>query len=120
MAGAAFTIPIFGIYLLGLGAVLLIAPNLVLGTFGMPPAGDVWIRVVGMLVGFLGFYYVRAAAGGLTAFFGWTVPVRLSVPVFFGAFVLAGLGPPALLLFGVVDALGALWTWRALRSRARG
>jgi hypothetical protein len=119
MAGAAFTIRMFGIYLLGLGAVLLIAPNLLLGIFGLPPADDVWIRVVGMLVGFLGFYYVRAAVGGLTAFFGWTVPVRLSVPVFFGAFVAAGLGPPALLLFAVVDAAGALWTWYALRSQAR-
>jgi len=25
------------------------------------------------------------------------------------------LGPPQLALFGVVDLLGALWTWRALR-----
>ncbi|MGE5714480.1 MAG: hypothetical protein ACM32F_11425 [Betaproteobacteria bacterium] len=120
MAYAAFTIRMFGIYLLGLGAVLLTAPNLLLGLFGLPPANDVWIHVVGMLVGFLGFYYVRAAIGGLTAFFRWTVPVRLSVLVFFGAFVVAGLAPPVLLLFAAVDAMGALWTWHALRNRLRG
>ena len=52
---------------------------------------------------------------GLAAFFAWTVPVRLSVPVFFGAFVTLGMAPPVLLLFALADAAGALWTWKALR-----
>lgn len=120
MASPAFTIRAFGSYLLGLGAVLLLAPNVLLGAFGMAPAGDVWIRVVGMLVGFLGFYYVRAAAAELTAFFRWTVPVRASVLAFFAAFVATGLAPPVLLLFAVIDAAAALWTWLALRSPPRG
>lgn len=104
----------FGLYLLGLGAWLLLAPNSLLELFGLPRASDVWIRVVGMLVAFLGVYYVRASAAGLAAFFAWTVPVRLSVLVFFGAFVVLGMAPPVLLLFALVDAAGALWTWRAL------
>jgi hypothetical protein len=112
----ALTVRVFGIYLLVLGAWLLVAPNALLALFGMAPTTEVWIRVVGMLVGFLGVYYVRAAAANLTRFFAWTVPVRLSVPVFFGAFVLLGLAPPVLLLFAVVDAAAALWTWRALRD----
>ena len=33
------------------------------------------------------------------------------------AFVLFGLAPPQLILFGVLDLLGALWTFLALRSR---
>jgi hypothetical protein len=40
------------------------------------------------------------------------------VILFFGAFVLAGLASPALLLFGAVDFAGALWTWSALRKDA--
>jgi hypothetical protein len=40
------------------------------------------------------------------------------VILFFGAFVLAGLVSPVLLLFGAVDFAGALWTWSALRKDA--
>jgi len=115
MNKAALSVQIFGIYLIGLGACLLLAPNVLLRLFGMAATDEVWIRVVGMLVGFLGTYYVRAAAVRFTPFFAWTVPVRLSVFGFFGAFVLLGLAPPVLLLFALVDAAGALWTWRALR-----
>jgi hypothetical protein len=115
MTAAARSIQVFGVYLLLLGATLLAAPNLLLGVFGIAPTDEVWIRVVGMLAGILGVYYLRAAQAGLTAFFGWTVPVRLSVPVFFAAFVLLDMAPAVLLLFGAVDAAGALWTWSALR-----
>ena len=79
----------------------------------------VWIRVVGMLVGCLAFYYLRASYAALDSFIVWTVPARLSVILFFGAFVAFGLAPAALILFGVVDALAAPWTWRALRRSPR-
>jgi hypothetical protein len=115
MTSAARSIQVFGVYLLLLGATLLAAPNLLLGAFGIAPTGEVWIRVAGMLVGFIGVYYLRAARAGLTPFFGWTVPVRLSVPVFFAVFVALGMAPAVLLLFAGVDAAGALWTWSALR-----
>jgi hypothetical protein len=115
MSPAARSIEVFGIYLVLLGATLLLAPNLLLGAFGIAPTGEVWIRIVGMLAGFLGVYYLRAARAGLTAFYGWTVPVRLSVPVFFAGFVALGMAPAMLLLFGAIDAAGALWTWTALR-----
>jgi hypothetical protein len=118
MTPATRSIQIFGYYLLALSAVLLLAPNLLLQAFSLPPTHDVWIRVVGMLAGFLGVYYLRAAAAGLTAFFAWTVPVRASVLLFFGAFVALGFAPPMLLAFAVIDALGAAWTWRALRRDA--
>jgi hypothetical protein len=115
MNKAALSVRVFGIYLIVLGAWLLLAPNVLLRLFGMAATDEVWIRVVGMLVGFLGTYYVRAAAVRFTSFFAWTIPVRMSVLGFFGAFVLLGLAPPVLLLFALVDAAGALWTWRTLR-----
>jgi hypothetical protein len=115
MSPAARSIKIFGAYLLLLALILLLAPNLLLGLVRMAPTSEVWIRVVGMVVGFLGFYYWQAARAELKAFFAWTIPVRLSVPAFFAAFVTLGMVDPTLLLFGAVDAAAALWTWSALR-----
>lgn len=115
MFSPALTIRVFGVYLMLLSAGFLFAPDLVLAPLRMPAPADVWIRVAGMLIGFLGFYYLRAAAAGLAQFFAWTVPVRLSIPVFFCAFVGFGLAPPVLLLVALFDAAGGVWTWLALR-----
>ena len=121
MVSPAVTLRAFAYYLFVLSAALMLAPNALLGFFGIPATTDVWIRVVGMLVGFLAFYYyyLRASHARLDAFYAWTVPARMSVLLFFGAFVGLGLAPRALLLFGVVDALAALWTWLALRRSPR-
>lgn len=116
MTPAARSVNLFGIYLLLLGVVLLTMPNLLLTMFGLAPTDEVWIRVVGMVVAFLGIYYRVAAAAELRPFFFATVLLRASVPVFFLIFVLAGWVGSALLLLGVVDLVGALWTWIALRK----
>lgn len=106
----------FAAYLSALGVWLLLSPNSMLRLFGLPDARDVWIRVVGMLVLILSFYYGSAARRDLTEFFQWTVYARASVIVFFAAFALTGLAPAILLLFGVVDLLAAGWTQAALAS----
>lgn len=120
MSYPAKTIFAFGCYLLLLGALLLLVPNMLLGLFRFAPTSEVWIHVVGMLVIFLGIYYFTAARSGLRPFIVWSVPVRASVILFFSAFVVAGLAPPILLLFGAVDLSGALWTRSALRKEAAG
>jgi hypothetical protein len=112
----ALSVLVFGAYLLLLGAVLIITPNTLLGLFRMPPTSEVWIRIVGMLVLFLGTYYVLAALSEVRAFFRWTVPIRFCVLVFFAGFVLSGHAPAVLLMFGVTDVLGACWTAWALRA----
>jgi hypothetical protein len=106
----------FACHLLLLGLMLLLVPNLLLSLFQIPPTSEVWIRVVGMLVIFLGAYYFVAARAELRLFMIWSARLRASVFIFFGAFVLAGLAPPVLLLFGAVDLAGALWTWSAFRK----
>lgn len=115
MTTPAKTIRIFGWYLLALGAVLIIVPNVLLALFGIPATNEVWIRVAGMLAGIVGYYYLRASAAGFNEFIAWTIPVRISVLVFFCVFVVLGLAPPILILFGVVDTAGAAWTWLAIR-----
>ncbi len=116
MTPAARSVHIFGTYLVILAAVLLVAPNPLLQLFTLPPTTEVWIRVVGMLVAFLGIYYRTAASANLTPFFVATVMVRSSVPFFFVGFVLAGWVEWPLLLFGGIDAAGAIWTWKALHQ----
>ena len=55
----------YAIYVLGLGGTLMLAPNIPLPLFGLPQASEVWIRVAGMTVIFLGIFYVV----------GWDQPI---------------------------------------------
>ena len=116
MTKAAFTVRAFGYYLLGLGVILILVPNLLLGLSFMPTTQEVWIRVLGVVVDNVGVYYIYAAKCEATAFFQASVYARIFVLVAFIAFVALGLAPPMLVMFGVVDVLGGLWTWRALKA----
>jgi hypothetical protein len=98
-----------------LGSSLLIGPHVILGLFGGPPTSEIWIRIVGMLLVFLGIFHGQAAHGEVLAYFWWAVYLRLSVIGFFAVFVVLRKAPASLLLFGSIDVLGALWTMRALR-----
>ena len=118
MSSAAKSVFVFGIYLVALGAALLGVPNLVIGTFGFPATSEVWIRVVGVLVLCLAYYYIRSAQADHLDFCRWTVHVRTFVFVAFAALAALRLARPALVVFGAVDLLGAAWTLAALRRRA--
>lgn len=116
MSKAARSVFVFAGYLFVLGVVLVLAPNALLKLFRMPETNEVWVRVVGMLVLILGYYYSVAARHELTPFLRATALARLSVLFFFVAFVVFGLAPPVLILFGVIDAAAASHTLVALRS----
>lgn len=116
MSKPAVSVFVFGIYAACLACMLLIAPNVLLGLFRIPATTDVWIRIVGMLLLYLGGYYMLAARTEAVAFFRLSVWLRMSVIAFFGVFVLLGVAPPVLLLFGAVDFAMAAWTWGALRN----
>ncbi len=114
----AKTVFAFGVYLFLLGVVLLLVPNMLLNLLQMPPTSEVWTHVVGMLLIGIGIYYFVASVSELRIIIVWTIPLRASVILFFGAFVFVGLAPPVLMLLSVVDIAGALWTWRALRKES--
>jgi hypothetical protein len=114
MSKAAFSVRVFSLYLSGVGALLVLAPNLLLSIFAVAPTHEVWLRVVGMVLLVISYYYFRAAGAEMTELLRWSVHGRLSVPVFFAAFVGLGLAPPILILFGLVEAAGAIWTLTAL------
>jgi hypothetical protein len=116
MSKSAFSLRVFSIYMFALGSVLVAAPNLLLSFFGVPETHEVWIRVVGMLVLNIGYLDFMASRNELLTLFRWSVPARLSVTVFFVTFVAVGFAPPILVLFGAIDAAGAIWTAICLRA----
>ena len=115
MSKSAFSLRVFSIYMFALGSALVAAPNLILSFFGIPETHEVWIRVVGVPVLIIGYLDFMASGNELRVFFRWSVQARLAVPIFLGAFVALGFAPPVLLLFGAIDAAGAIWTAACLR-----
>ena len=58
MSRSAQSIFFFGLYLFLLGILLVFLPNALLGLVDIPPTNEVWIRLAGMLLLILGFFYV--------------------------------------------------------------
>jgi hypothetical protein len=118
MTAAAKSVCYFGFYLYGVAIVLIFFPNLLLGMMGMPETTEVWIRILGLLTGIIGYYYHRNGTANNRIFFPFTVHARVVVFLSFVVFVALKMASPMLIGFGVVDLLGAVWTWRALRREA--
>ena len=119
MSKAALSMLVFGVYVILLGIILMVIPNALLAIFGLPATSEVWIRVAGMLVFLIGYYYIRASFNEkeMISFYRWTVHARSSVIIFFIIFVAFGLVKPILILFGVIDLLAAIWTWKTLPTQ---
>jgi hypothetical protein len=116
MSAAAKSVYYFGYYVLVLSVILIVAPNFLLSTFQMPETKELWIHVLGVVAFVIGLYYVTMAPTNNTLFFMTTVYARGTVLLSFLVFVLIGWAPIQLVLFGLVDAAGAVWTFMALRK----
>ena len=114
MTAAARTIFVFGIYESVAGLIFLLVPNLALALFGLPTTDEVWIRLFGLILIIIGYFYLMAARTETTAFFTWTVLPRMLVLPVHLALVFLGPTHPLLLIFGLIDFLGAYWTKRNL------
>jgi hypothetical protein len=78
----------------------------------MDAAGSAMVRLLGMMLVFYGYYYIRAGISGkkMTEFFWWTVHTRMSAIVFLSALIIMEMAPPIVIVFGVIDLSGAIWT----------
>ncbi len=114
MSSSAKSIFAWGVYLIGIGGLLLLAPNHLLPFFGFPPTNEVWIHILGVVVAALGYYHVQAARHEFTPFFLWSTQGRIFTVVCFSAFIVFGLAKPNLFLFASADFFGALWTGLAM------
>ena len=116
MSHSARSIFFFGIYLVFLGFLLVFTPNLLLALVRIPATNEIWIRLMGMLLTFMGFFYIMAGWKNIRPFFSWTLVTRGSAVFFLSAFVLVKWISPVVFLFWLGDLAGALWTWFALQS----
>ncbi|ROZ71473.1 hypothetical protein [Ramlibacter sp. WS9] len=120
MKSPAFTIKVFGVYVVLTGITLLLIPNVMMSMLGAPEAKDVYVRVLGALAIVVGYYYWACGVGGATAFFKATIPGRLLFFALGVSLVLLAGAHPTLIGFGLVDVAGAAWTWMALRATGAG
>lgn len=116
MTSAAKSVCYFGYYLYLTGLTLMTVPNFLLTTLQLPETNEVWIRVVGVLVFCLGYYYHQSGKENNHTFFKNTIPTRVFVFLSFCTFALLHFVSPMLIGFGVVDLIGAIWTWTALKK----
>jgi hypothetical protein len=116
MSAAAKSVYYFSFYLFITGLTLIFIPNVFLSTLQLPETNEIWIRVVGVLVICIGYYYFRMSAAGNAMFLKFTVQARIFVFICFAAFVLLKLAPTILIAFGGFDLLCAAWTWSALKK----
>ena len=117
MTAPSKSIYVFGFYLLLTGLTLITAPNFLLSLFQIAPTTEIWIRVLGAVVVDVGFLYVYMAPADHTLFFSLTIFARFSILAWFTVFILLEWAPPQLILFGLIDAAGAIWTYLAMKKQ---
>ena len=119
MTPAARSLYIFGIYLVATGGFILGAPNTLLALLRLAPTTEPWLRILGIPVVAMGLIHLAGARTEHRGFFRAMVWIRLFPLITFTLLVALRLAPPIVLLFGVVDAAGGIWTKIAL-ARSTG
>lgn len=107
---AARSVRLFGLYLIGTGALLLLAPAVLLTPLALHVPQDVWVRVTGVLALALGAMDVLTAHAGPCLLWQATVWRRLAAGAALLGLVAAGIAPPAVSLFAAIDIAAACWT----------
>ena len=106
-------------YVLVAGTSLLFFPNFLLGKKRSEPTNEIWIRVLGMLVLALSFYYYAMYKNGGREVIRATVQGRLFFCAGLVAFVVLGMVKPVLLGFAVAETGLALWTLSEVKERKK-
>lgn len=116
MSKSAQSVLIYGVYLSINGLLLLLAPNALLNSLSIEPTTEVWIRLAGILLMAISVYYYIAARQELTVIMKATAFIRLSIILFFSAFVLLEMVSPSIIIISVIDFLGGFWTFLMLKK----
>jgi hypothetical protein len=114
----AKTIHYFAYYMVFEVIMLLWSPAALLQMVGIEPASAVWLRVIAGIVAGLTIYYFKISRAQIAAMYPVTVYERSTVFLVTALLYALNHLPFIVLLVGIVDLLGALWTRWAI-SRAK-
>ena len=106
-------------YVIVSGISLLFFPNYLLGLFGIESTNEIWIRVLGMLVLALSFYYYAMYKNGGKEVIRATVQGRLFFCAGLVTFVILGMVKPVLLGFAIAETGLVLWTLSEIRKAGK-
>lgn len=107
----------FAVYVFITGAALVVAPNVVLSIFRFAPTSEIRIRLLGVAAFNIGVF--AWASSEYSRFLRASVYTRVGFFLAVTAFVATGMAPPALIVFGLMDLFGAIWTCWALQADAQ-
>jgi hypothetical protein len=111
-----FSLIVFSIYSGFIGAVLLLAPHIMLPQFGLNEEVNSFTFMMGMALICFSFYYFAAGIARDTFFAKLTVYTRVAIPFVTISLYLAGNVPFHNVLLGLLDACSGIWTYFALRK----
>ena len=118
MKQSSLSMLVFAVYMAGLCVAFLFFPKPFVTFFGFAPPDELWIRIFGLVLGILAFYYVMAIREHDIQFYRWTAYGRLVLFPGFVVFVAFGFAPPILLAFGAFESGCGVWTGLAVRREA--
>lgn len=114
MSDAALSVFVFSIYLVITGLGFIFIPNILLSTLKLPTTNEPWIRILGIVIAAMGFFYVIGAEYELSIFLWATIVERYAILVSFTLLVISKKAPAILIMFGIVDAICATSTMLVL------
>ena len=116
MSKSAKSVLIYGIYLAINGLMLLLIPNVLISSLGIESTNEVWIRLSGILLMAIAVYYIIGAKYEIIVILKATAFIRVSIILFFTAFVLLDLVSPNIIIISLIDFLGGFWTFVMLKK----
>jgi len=119
MSKAAKTVFGYSFYALALGGTLIVKPNFVLVTVGLPPTNEGIIRVAGMLFFLMGFIHLQTARKEVTALIQLGFYLRYAASVMMASFYFLDFIGTGILLLSAIDFVTATLTLLALRSEGQ-
>ena len=119
MSKSAKSVFIYGIYLAINGIMLLLIPNVLIGSLGIEHTSEVWIRLAGIMLMAISVYYFLAAKHEYVPIMKATAYIRFSIIFFFSGFVLLDMVSSSILVISAIDFLGGAWTFLMLKKEGK-
>ncbi|MBW6469085.1 MAG: hypothetical protein K0B85_08020 [Coriobacteriia bacterium] len=115
MKQSTLSMLVFAIYMALLSIAFVLAPAPFVTFLGFATPDPLWIRIFGVVLGILAFYYAMAIREQAFRFYYWTSLGRLALLPAYVLFVLVGIAPWIALVIGAFESGCAIWTGIALR-----